>query len=134
MLSYLSALVQERDTRMTGSESSLIPALWLKAGKKGVGVRANNWRPHQSGTLQGFFDLVLDSGLEIRGMTVHEKEDKRWVSFPSRPYEAEDGTTKYQPILRIEDDARWRAFQKQAQQAIEAVMGNGQGDSENIPF
>jgi hypothetical protein len=96
-------------------------------------MKATNWKAFEKGTLRGFFDLLLDSGLEIRGMTYHVKDGKRWVSFPSRAYE-EGGETKYTPILRIEDDARWRKFQGLAKQAVEPVMGDGAQGDQDVPF
>jgi hypothetical protein len=65
-------------------------------------------------------------------MAVHEKDGRGWVSFPSRQYKDESGETKYQPILRIEDEAKYRSFQRQALAAVEAVMG--EGESEDVAF
>jgi hypothetical protein len=88
-------------------------------------VKALNWKSHQKGTLLGFFDLLLDSGLEVRGMTCHQKDGKSWVSFPAKPYEAEDGSTRYQSILRIPDDRRWKSFQEKAREAVAKIRKNG---------
>ena len=61
------------------------------------------WRPYTSGSLQGFFSVELPSGLEIRKMSFHRKEDgSSWASFPQERYE-KDGEIKYAAIVRIED-------------------------------
>jgi hypothetical protein len=95
-------------------------------------MKAEDLKSYESGTLRAFFTLLLDSGMKVYGMTYHQKDGKSWVSFPSKAYQAEDGTTKYQPILRIEDDDRYRCFQKQALVAVEAVMT--ETESEEVAF
>ena len=98
-------------------------------------MQASEWRPYERGTLKGFFNLLLDSGLEIQSMTYHTKDGNSWVSFPAKPYETEDGSTKYQSILRIPDEKRWRAFQKLAQEAVENIRRNGQEEEGGeVPF
>jgi hypothetical protein len=94
---------------------------------------ASNFRVYQKGTLQGFFSLLLDSGLEIQGCTLHEKDGKSWVSFPARQYE-ENGETKWQVLLRIPDDRRWKLFQEQAKAAVAKVRNNGEEPDEGVPF
>ena len=97
-------------------------------------MKAEDWKPYESGTLRGFFTLLLDSGIKIFGMGYHRKEDRSWVAFPSRQYTDEDGGAKYTPILKIEDDAKWKKFQALAKQAVEAVIGDGQQGKDQVPF
>lgn len=98
-------------------------------------MQVSNWKKYEKGSLQGFFDVLLDSGLTIRGMTYHSKGDaKRWVSFPSKPYE-ENGETKYQSILHIPDENRWKKFQELALQALDNHFATHSQDAPNdIPF
>jgi hypothetical protein len=96
-------------------------------------MKAKNWKAYEKGTLQGFFELALDSGLNIRGMTYHAKDGKRWVSFPSKPYQDDQGETKYQSLLYIPDDGRWKKFQKLALEALDDVLNEKQVTSD-IPF
>jgi hypothetical protein len=96
-------------------------------------MKATSFKQYQKGTLQGFFELHLDSGLSIRGMTYHRKDDKRWVAFPSKPYEDKDGETKYQNILYIPDESRWTKFQTLALRALDEVL-NEEEVTEDIPF
>lgn len=96
-------------------------------------MKVTNFKQYEKGTLQGFFELTLDSGMNIRGMTYHVKEDgKRWVGFPTKPYDS-DGETKYQNIVYIPDDARWQQFQKLCLEALDVVLNEEQviGD---VPF
>jgi hypothetical protein len=93
-------------------------------------MRAVAWRPYQKGSLQGFFTLVLDSGMEIEGCGYHTKNGKSWVSFPGKSYTNEQGETKYQSIIRIPDERRWRQFQELAKKAVTEAMQGQEGDYE----
>lgn len=97
-------------------------------------MKVVNFKEYQKGALQGFFELELPSGLNVRGMTYHVKEDgKRWVGFPSKPYEDEDGETKYQNLVYIPDDAKWKKFQALALKALDVVL-NEEMITSDIPF
>jgi hypothetical protein len=98
-------------------------------------MKVTSWKKYEKASLRGFFELHLDSGLSIRGMTYHAKNDKRWTAFPAKPYEDENGETKYQNILYIPDDNRWKIFQKQALAALDAYFAaNQQEEPEDVPF
>jgi hypothetical protein len=90
---------------------------------------ASDWRGHTSGSLRGFFNLRLVSGLVIRDCTLHEKNGKRWVSFPARP-QLEDGRQRvdqvtgkpaYSTIIEIPDRARRDAFNAVALAAVDRM-------------
>lgn len=66
---------------------------------------ALNFKKYKKNTLFGFFDLQPGSGLLICGMSYHVQNGKRWVSFPSKPYQ-DEGETKYQSITKIPDETR----------------------------
>jgi hypothetical protein len=96
-------------------------------------MQVTNFKRYEKGTLQGFFELHLDSGLSIRGMTYHTKDDKRWVAFPSKPYEDKDGEVKYQNLLYIPDESRWTKFQTLALRALDEVLRT-ETVTDDIPF
>ena len=97
-------------------------------------MKIKSFNAYTKGTLQGFFELALDSGLVIDGMTYHQQDSKRWVGFPSKPYESE-GETKWQKILHIPGDDRWRKFQQQALSALDIdFASNTQDDTGDVPF
>jgi hypothetical protein len=98
-------------------------------------MKASNWKSLEKGTLRGFFDLLLDSGLQIYGMSLHEKGTARWVSFPSRPYKDDSDETKYQPLLKIPDKTRRKKFQNLAKAAVALIL-NGQAAQEgsDVPW
>jgi hypothetical protein len=93
-------------------------------------MRATGWRPHSSGTLQGFFDLDLPSGLTIRDCTLHEKGERRWIGLPGRP-QIEDGRHRtdpatgkpaYVPVVEIRDRERRATFIKHALIALDRIV------------
>jgi DNA-binding cell septation regulator SpoVG len=62
----------------------------------------SNWRPHQSGSLRGFFSTTIQSTkLIIHDCQLLEKSGRRWINLPSRPYESQ-GERKYAPIIEFQ--------------------------------
>ena len=51
----------------------------------------SDWKSRQSGTLRGFFTTTLPSGLVLHELMLHERDDKWWISFPSKPMMGTDG-------------------------------------------
>jgi hypothetical protein len=93
-------------------------------------MRAADWRPHLSGTLQGFFDLQLPSGLTIHDCMLHDRGDRRWIGLPGKP-QIEDGRHRldpktgkpaYTPVVEVARAASDR-FQEQALAAIDRLLG-----------
>ena len=82
---------------------------------------ASDWKPHAKNTLLGFFTLTMPSGLLIKECSYHERDGKRWVSFPGKPYRGNDGETKYANIIEIFDKAVFAKFQEYACAAVEAI-------------
>ena len=56
-------------------------------------MKVTGWKANEKGTLRGFFSLLLDSGLQIDGMSYHEKEGKPGYLSPR-------GRTKARTALR----------------------------------
>jgi hypothetical protein len=50
-------------------------------------------------SLVGSFDLALPSGLIIRGALLMESHGKRWINLPSKPYQKEDGSQGWFPLV-----------------------------------
>ena len=94
-----------------------------------------NWKAFSKNTLQGFFDLQLDSGLLIVGMTYHSQNGRRWVNFPAKPYEDENGQTQWQNIVKIPDEDRNKKFQQLVISALDSHFATHQQDGpDDIPF
>jgi DNA-binding cell septation regulator SpoVG len=71
-------------------------------------IAITNARKVTKGSLLGFFDVTLDSGLKLNGCQLFEKAGddgvlKRWVGLPSREWTKPDGSKSYVPIVEIPD-------------------------------
>jgi hypothetical protein len=95
-------------------------------------MRASNWRPRNSHTLQGFFDLQLASGLLIDDCTLHEKNaDTRWIPLLSKPLLDPEGRQRrdagskalYVSVVQIPSHEAWDSFQRQALAAVDRMLG-----------
>ena len=76
-------------------------------------------KPFRKYTLRGFVTISLQpSGLEIRDCTLHEKAGSRWINMPSRPYEDENGNTKYSYIVFFPEKSRAQQFQEAVLKAL----------------
>jgi hypothetical protein len=94
-------------------------------------MRASAWRPHSSGSLQGFFNLRLASGLRINDMTLHQKGASRWCGLPAKPLLDSDGRHKvgdngkkaYVKILDFVDRDVRDQFTAEALAAVDRMLG-----------
>ena len=73
------------------------------------------------GSLLGYADFyVFKTGLEIQGCTLHQKEGRRCINFPSKEYtDSKTGEKKYSSIVRFRDKAHMELFTQKAKEAIE---------------
>jgi len=99
-------------------------------------MNAMNWRRVEKNTLRGFFDLVLPSGIVVKGCTFHRKDDASWVGLPASPQLDRDGkaliTPKtgkiaYTAVIEIPDRPTRDKFQAQALAAVERLLAGGGG-------
>jgi hypothetical protein len=72
-------------------------------------VICSDWKPLQRNTLQGFASVeVVEMGLVIRDVAIHQKNDRAWAAPPSVPWIKDDrvvrddaGKIKYSIILEF---------------------------------
>lgn len=58
-------------------------------------------KAHSNNTLRAFVDFtLLDIGLEIKGCAIHERENRRWLSLPSREY-VKNGERTWIPVVEF---------------------------------
>jgi hypothetical protein len=97
-------------------------------------MRASGWRPHSSGSLQGFFDLLLPSGLKLNDCTLHQQGEKRWIGLPGKPQLDQDGSARkdpatgkrlYTPTAEIPAREVRDNFTKQALAAVDRMLAGG---------
>lgn len=83
------------------------------------------------GTLLGFADIFVPKwGVEIYGLTYHQKDGKRWVNFPSREYE-KDGEKKHMSYFRFPEPGHYNLFCEKVKEAIELKIKETQGENNN---
>lgn len=71
-------------------------------GRPPIKVRIDEFKPMQKNTLQGFLAFTfLDLGLCVKGATIHQKQDSRWVSMPAREYQTDEGR-KWVPVIEFD--------------------------------
>jgi hypothetical protein len=74
--------------------------------------------PHASGSLIGFADVELPSGMRVHGTTVHRQGSAAWANPPGKPQIANDGTVAreqngkiaYSAVISFKDSATRRRF------------------------
>lgn len=89
------------------------------SGAQGFQIR--NWRPRESGSLRGFFSVVMPSGLIVNDCQLLEKADRRWINLPSRQYEVR-GERKFAPVVEFTDRDAEDRFCGQALNALERLL------------
>ena len=70
-------------------------------GTTAPAVKVNAVKAHSNNTLRAFVDFtLLDIGLEIKGCAIHERENRRWLSLPSREY-VKNGERTWIPVVEF---------------------------------
>ena len=83
-----------------------------------MGIQIVSFKPYQKNTLRGFFIARLTNiGLEIRDLSLHEKNGKKWIALPAKPYE-KDGTKGWSYILKFYDETKGKQFQMAVLEAL----------------
>ena len=80
-------------------------------------------KPMRKGTLIGFVDLEMPSGLIVRGLMLFEKNNKRWISFPSKEFTKQDGSKGYSALLEFADRSIADKFQAAVLAPVERALG-----------
>jgi len=67
-------------------------------------IEISEWITHQKHTLRGFFTATLPSGMIVRDLSLHTKDEDRWVNMPSRAWvDEKTGTTHHTAIIQFID-------------------------------
>jgi hypothetical protein len=85
-------------------------------------IQIVKWRGCAKNTLVGFVDVHLASGLLIRGITVHQKGDRRWLGLPARSYETDSGATAWSPVVEIPDHETRERFERLVLEALDQFL------------
>ena len=102
-----------------------------------MGIEIVKFRKFEKNTLKGFLTVLMTSiGLEIRDCALQEKDGKKWVNLPSKPYEKDDGSTGYSYIVKFTDKDRYYQFQDAVLQELDRYLSKEIEDTPegDIPF
>jgi len=95
-------------------------------------------KKYESGALLGWASVILDGYMEIRKISVFEKDGRRWASPPSVPYEDKDGNKKYSNIIHFENKEDKQEFSDSVCALIEEPSKDNHiqepPDDSGIPF
>jgi hypothetical protein len=92
----------------------MAPTMWTN-------LKISDFKPAQKNTLRGYFDLTLDTGMQIRGCTYHVRDGRRWIGLPSRQVIEETGGSWF-PLIGFEDKRDSWAFSDAAVGAIDDYL------------
>jgi len=80
---------------------------------KGGKMKILKFRPYEKNTLRGFIEVELPSGMIIKDISWHQREDREWLGLPARQYEKEDGSKGWaNQIDFISKDLYWTFVDK----------------------
>jgi DNA-binding cell septation regulator SpoVG len=86
-------------------------------------ITVTNYKAHQKGSLAAFFSVILPSGFIVHECKLFQKEGRRWIGLPSRPFTGKDGTRAYAPILEFTNREACERFRETVLDAIDAISG-----------
>jgi hypothetical protein len=100
-------------------------------------MKIKNFHKYEKASLRGFFEVELQSGMCVRDLTYHVKDDSRWCSYPSKPYTDDEGNTRYQNQIYFPDKSVHRQFQERLLSALDSYFASNQqatGTDDEVPF
>lgn len=93
-------------------------------------MRVLKFQPHEKNTLRGFLEVEMPSGMCVRDLTLHKKNGKRWIGYPSKPFTKEDGSQGWVNQIWFEDKEIHSKFQAQILAAFDTYQEErGSGSS-----
>src|SRR5438105_15608756 len=97
------------------------------SNKELVVIEVMSFKQMDKGSLKGFLSLKIPTeydALIIRDVSYFEKEDQKWISFPSKEYMKKDGKKSWIGHLYFESKDYREAFQKDALEALDTYRMN----------
>lgn len=102
-----------------------------------MNIECIRYKSHQKHNCLGFADIYIeDFDIEIFGISLMQKDGKRWVNFPSKSYE-KDGEKKFLPYFRFRSKENYGKFCEDVKKAIDQKaqeQGPSAFDDSACPF
>jgi hypothetical protein len=86
----------------------------------------SDWRPHSKGSLKGFFDATLPSGMILHGLMLHEHDESRWIGLPAREWTNNQGVKQYARIIEFSSRTVADRFKNSMLEALDGFL-EGEG-------
>lgn len=104
-----------------------------------IGVQITNFRKFEKGSLRGFFDVELPSGIVLRECSLHEKDGKRWINPPSRKIEKQGSQATWKRMVDFASSKTASQFRDAVLDALDTLLQPPDGPTpeiteEDIPF
>lgn len=95
-------------------------------------IKCIKYSPINKKTCLGVATIFVEKwGIEIYGITLHQKDGKRWINFPSRKYEdKETGEMKYLAYFRFPEKDHYIKFCDAVKSAIDEYAKENSNDGE----
>ena len=81
-----------------------------------------NFRKYERNTLRGFIQVELPSGMIVKDITWHQRDDREWLGLPARQYEKEDGSMGYANQVDFVDKTTYWNFVDQVLTALKRYL------------
>ena len=65
---------------------------------------------------------MTNVGLEMRDLALHQKNGKRWLQLPAKPYEKPDGSKGWSYIVSFYEKKNYNQFQEVALKALDSFQ------------
>ena len=86
-------------------------------------AECQSFKAFEKNTLRGFVSIrIIPLGITVNDLCLHEKDGRRWLSFPAKPYQGADGKHQWFPLVEIEDKEVLRQFQAAGLAAIDDYL------------
>ena len=101
-------------------------------------IEITQYKSINKNSLQGILSIKNPKwgNFIIREISYFKKNDQRWISLPSKPYE-KDGEKKYYALNLFEESSRMKSFQEEVLKAFDQYLEANkpqQTNQEEIPF
>jgi len=101
-------------------------------------IECISYTPLNKSTCLGIATLRVSKwGVTLSGITLHQKDDQRWVNFPARVIE-EGGKVKYYPYISFDKKEHKTKFIELVKNAIDdyrtKISDDNYSMEEDIPF
>jgi hypothetical protein len=90
-----------------------------------------DWKNFERNTLRAFFTLrMVDVGIDIKDCMMHKQNDKRWITFPSKPWvdtkgnilKDDMGKVKYTPVIKYFNEQEYYRMQEDVLKTIDKSL------------